>query len=571
MKRFHDISLCVLLACGLALLSACSTNDLPVVDPQASWTPEEKQFANQVIGTWCDFDPDAEGTASEYIIYDIQEGGVFDLWSLYFDEENSSEDLYEEEVYHGSWKPLLNIPDRWADDGPLQGVEIRFNMKDLGGDTNEIIKDTLLFIATGPEEHTFVWASYLDAVVAYYNSLSPEEQAAFDSAARRRGFWGWIGQRFINVGQFFVNAVKVIAQPVNMIIRKIQGKNACYASDMSDWMGQIYKDQNPRICDMSIPGTHDSFTYPELTKDVQSWYQYPGVNAVMVRKVKTQGLNIAMQWDAGIRSFDVRIDDYSALVYNGSFSIEKELGIFHGFVYLGITFSDGIDQIVNQVKAHKGETAIVTLKFEGKETEKYYREVYDKVEDLRRQGLVVDHPSPDMRLNQCRGKIIFIQRYGDNEYNLDVRATGWDANSKLVFMDNPANTAPLHVQDLYESDGDEMLPAFISHKKDEIRKCFEASADKTDNTWFFNHGSCYHGMAAFGLDWLKFLDMNYAEMASYINPWTADYVKEHQGKKTGVVVMDFGGTDELCSGLFFTKGIDVPVNVVDNNRHLDLK
>jgi hypothetical protein len=551
----------------MAMLTACTNNDDDPVQPsspQNEWTAEEKQFASQVIGAWCDFDEDEERVSSDYTIYDIQEDGVFDYWMFWISDD--SEEPYDENVCHCSWKPVINIPDRWSNEGTFNGIEVRFHPKDQIVSPDQEAKDTLLFINLDSDEPIIVWTSDLDMALYYYNSLSPEEQAKLDGVAGTRGFGGWLLQRLINVGQHAVNVFKLIGQPVTMIARKIQGKNAVYASGLSDWMRDVYKDKDPRICDMSIPGTHDSFTYPGLLKDVNTWYKYPLVSAAMVRKVKTQALDIEEQWDAGIRCFDVRLDDIT--VIDTSLNIDKVLGIYHGFVYLGIFFDDGIDLIAEQLKAHKDETAIVILKFEGKENEKYYREVYNKVEQLRDDGLVVENPSPEMRLSQCRGKIIFIQRYGDNAYNLDVRATGWDKNSKLVFMNDPQKTAPLYVQDLYESDGDELSLDFINRKEKEMENCFEKSSKTGDNTWFFNHGSCYHGMSAFGWDWVKFLDMNYAEMASYINPWTADYLKDHQGKKTGVVVSDFSGADVLCDGNFLTRGIDVPINVVENNKYL---
>ena len=49
------------------------------------------------------------------------------------------------------------------------------------------------------------------------------------------------------------------------------------------------------------------------------------------------------------------------------------------------------------------------------------------------------------------------------------------------------------------------------------------------------------------------------------------YVEQNYGKKTGVVVMDFGGIDALSYGIFFTRGIDLPTNVVENNKKLTLK
>ena len=196
-----------------------------------------------------------------------------------------------------------------------------------------------------------------------------------------------------------------------------------------------------------------------------------------------------------------------------------------------------------------------------------YKIVYDKIEEYRKKDLVVNNPTPDMRLSQGAGKMLFIQRYDNNSYNLDVRATGWGENSSLIFMNDGDKKAPLHVQDLYESDGDELLSTFLLRKKDAMRSCFEKAAAATDNTWFFNHESAYFGISVWG-DWSKYPDMNYAEIAHTMNPWAANYVEDHYGKKTGVVVMDFAGIDILVDGLYFTRGIDLPTNVVENNNHL---
>lgn len=65
-----------------------------------------------------------------------------------------------------------------------------------------------------------------------------------------------------------------------------------------------------------------------------------------------------------------------------------------------------------------------------------------------------------------------------------------------------------------------------------------------------------------------FLGMNYAEVANEMNPWAADYVSDHKGKKTGIVMMDFGGIDQFFWGCFYTRGIDLPVNLVENNKYL---
>lgn len=551
-KHFIQNSLKAVIAFLFAALmsigfTACSNNDdNPATNHQDGWSPAEKAFASSVIGVWSNYDDNQELLQPYYILYDIQEGGVFNYYMLW-NTGNPDAD-YAELKIPCKWKPVLNIEDRWANDGLLNGIEVTIDLKDIY--LEGTVTDTLLFVTSSDNERVTIWISDLDHAVEYYNSLPEEQRTEYEQAsAKTRGFWGWLGQRFINIGKDIINIGKIIAQPVNMIIRKIQGKDARYASGLADWMGSIYSGRDPKVCNMSIPGTHDTFTFSV------HWYS---LIPTMTRKVRTQGLNIHSQWDAGIRCFDVRIGKHG----------DNELGICHGPFYLGVLFEEALESIAKEVKEHKGEMAIVILKFEEDVNETQYKAVYDKIEEYRKSGLVVDNPSADMRLSQCKGKMLFIQRYSNNKYNLDVRATGWNEKSSLIFMNDENKKAPLYVQDLYESNGDELFYSFIDRKEKAMTACFEASAKSTDNTWFFNHGSAYHGMAV-GWDWTKYADMNYAEVAHEMNPWAADYVKEHYGDKTGVVVMDFGGIDELADGNYFTRGIDLPNYVVENNKHLE--
>lgn len=546
------------LLCCIAMLTACAKEDnTGAPSPQDNWTAEEKQFASEVIGVWTDFDENQQYLAAAYVIYDIQEDGDFEIYTMTEDGKNVSVDeisCYEQNEVKGTWRPVVNVKDRWEVGQPINGVEVTVSQKATEDQPAETVRDTLLFIQTGNDESIKIWTSDLDYAYAYYNALTPEQLAEYGyeepAGIARRGILGWIAQRFINTGNFIANIAKMVAQPVKMIIRKIEGKNARYASDMSDWMAKNYAGRDPKICEMSIPGTHDTFTYS------MSWY---GLIPTMQRKVTTQFLDIPSQWDAGIRSYDVRLGKH-----------KKGLGMCHGPFYLGVTFDEGMEMFAKQLRAHKGETAIIILKFEETVGEEQYKMVYDKIEAYRKEGLVVNDPTPGMKLSQCKGKMIFIQRYDSNKYNLDIRATGWDENSELIFKNDNSKKTKLYVQDLYESNGNELIGAFIKRKESKMKETFEKAAASTDNTWFFNHESCYHGVDII-IKNSKFMDMNYAETAHTLNPWAADYVKDHYGKKTGVVVMDFGGIDECSYGLYFTRGIDLPTYLVENNTKLTIK
>ena len=550
MKKVFDFVVGLQLVCCLTLLTAChSEADVPVVNPDDGWTEAEREFAKSVIGVWTNFNKETEALEESYFLYDVREGGIFDAYMVSGNGDPKAE--YQTLSLSGTWKPVLGIEDRWGKKRPQNGIEVTIDTKNLPEDVSKdqlfpksetgggIVKDTLLFVPLDDNRRVTIWISDLDRVASYYQESIYKTEVG--------GLWDWIVERYIDIAEKIVNIGEIINEPINLIIRIIQGKDCFYASGMSDWMAYCYQGRDPRICDMSIPGTHDTFTFS------QCWYS---MIPTMTRKVKTQELDIESQWDAGVRCFDLRLGKH-----------EDGLGACHGPFYLGVTLDEALKDIATQVRDHKGEMAIVILKFEEDVNETEYKIVYDKVREYRDRGLVVTDPTPDMRLSQCAGKMLFIQRYDDNKYNLDVRATGWDDNSSLIFMNDENKKAPLYVQDLYESNGDELLPTFISRKEDAMEKCFKKSAASTDNTWFFNHESAYFGVSVFVED-TKLLDMNYAEVAHWVNPWAAAYVEDHYGKKTGVVVMDFAGIDVLVDGLFFTRGIDLPTNVVENNNHL---
>lgn len=299
-----------------------------------------------------------------------------------------------------------------------------------------------------------------------------------------------------------------------------------YDPGMSDWMGRMYpaSSANPKISTMSIPGTHDSFSF-SICRGPLSWFIG-----------KTQMYDIRSQWALGVRSFDVRIDKMTA---SEQFSTRKEhgressLGIFHGPVFLDTPLIQGISEIVDMVKEHPTETAIIVLKFEGEETDDYKRETHEILQKFK-DDIVMD-ARPDLRLDDCRGKVIIIQRYkSPNDINCYISATAWndDPETRLIFnsAEGDDNMAKLYVQDLY-SQGSLTEEEYFDAKKKEMEKCFIGSSSNDGSTWYFNHQSGYTG------------EINYARNASVMTRYFVDYLTSPQmeGKCTGIIPIDFVG------------------------------
>jgi hypothetical protein len=217
---FWMISIILTFSMTMVSLTSCSSDDDDNKGNQNNWTEAERRFAQEVCGTWADIDMDDEAACADYMVYDVKENGEFDLYSFEADCDED-EEPYEEMVFSGKWRPLVNIVDRWANDGVLKGLEVTIPMPVESQTGDKIFKDTLLIVQSSDNESISIWASEMDYLMDYYNSLPPEELAKYNAATvGTRGFWGWLGQRFLNIGKTFVNVCKMIAEPVRGIIRK---------------------------------------------------------------------------------------------------------------------------------------------------------------------------------------------------------------------------------------------------------------------------------------------------------------------------------------------------------------
>lgn len=160
-----------------------------------------------------------------------------------------------------------------------------------------------------------------------------------------------------------------------------EGVGFLFKSDLVE----LFKDVNPKLHEISIPGTHDSFTY-NLSKVTGLWG-------------KTQVFDLEQQFDAGVRYFDFRL---------GGMNVSN-LGFYHGFLCCEITLPKALDKLRELLKKHLGETVIAMLKFEyggiNEDRINLLKSILDNYKDI-----LVD-PSkfgPDMRYNDCKGKILLM-------------------------------------------------------------------------------------------------------------------------------------------------------------------
>jgi hypothetical protein len=345
-------------------------------------------------------------------------------------------------------------------------------------------------------------------------------------------------------------------------------------TDYSNWMSQIYagREDTP-LCDMNIPGTHDTYTYYMTGVGV--------VDKTVGLYARTQSLDIAGQWNAGVRCFDVRFRCMDSYLLNASklfdpsswFEPDKPqiVCMFHQDIFCGITGRTGINEIVKLLKKHPHETAILFCAFEGEHGEADYklaRELMNEFSDY-----IVANPTPGMTLKDCEGKMVVFQAWDrSNNYSDSTLGpffgTGDDTYNDHGYIqfynlsDKPKTR--LLYQNRYQSGTTDLCTSYWNEKRGLMTKCFEdakATKGSSDYVWSVNQASGYVGG--------QWIHMSYTKNSNAMNPWTATYVADHKSDKLGIIQMDFAGKSETKDfDGYYTCSAGLPKLIVETNRYL---
>ncbi len=534
------------------------------------------------VGMWYML-PDS--TFVYYAVSDLQNGTDSKDWTI--------DSLY------GTWNAFADMENPWGGaEEKISGFHVKFDLED-GVD---YIRPEVDYYIVSSEDGVPITIS--EGAVEYaIMSMNDSEAAqartrAFECVATRAWYdfisdaWDSVTDAFDDVANWFANFVGADQSSYNLDEEQSKSysefanktvlpemRNGA-STNYSEWMGEIYKDKEvvTRICDMNIPGTHDTFTY--------YFTGNKAADATIGQYARTQSRDIRGQWDAGVRFFDLRLRSvnvaalditqfsnpqwwYDLILNNGENS--NILGIFHGIFFCGITAERGIQEIVNLLKEHPTETAIVHCTFEGDADADDYRlarELFDKFSDY-----VVKNPAPGTTLWDCAGKMLLLQGWdrnnsypklrigpfigtGNDEYNDHGYIQFWDYADKYV--QNPQ--ARLLYQNRFQSPTTKLCTTFWNEKREVMTACFNDARDSKgalDEVWSVNQASAYVG----GIS----IHMSYSKNANTMNPWTLMYVYQHKRDKMGIIQMDFAGANEEFDD-YCTNGGELPKVIVESNR-----
>jgi hypothetical protein len=185
------------------------------------------------------------------------------------------------------------------------------------------------------------------------------------------------------------------------------------SEDHSNWLA--YVNGNTRIWQLSIPGTHDSYT-----------------NTTNVPSYKTQTMSVPEQLKMGIRAIDLRLS-YCGAYYNYGPCTDdhNDFVVEHGGLSLGITLSGVLGQLRTFLSAHPTEFVVLRVKVdtEGGDFAANFNAILNKYSSILWRGnaqATFENPT----LDQVRGKVVLLKEFPKtpvtiNDYGMKYDAPGF--------------------------------------------------------------------------------------------------------------------------------------------------
>ena len=261
-----------------------------------------------------------------------------------------------------------------------------------------------------------------------------------------------------------------------------------------------------KVCRVSIPGTHDSGT--------------AGVRFPMKHYARTQTMDLAEQWDAGIRFFDLRP------------KLDKgELKIYHGPANCHLTFKEALLTLKGKLELNPTEFCIVMTNSAGGGQAAVNMTMKD-VYDVLPAGMIAVF-KPGMTVRDIRGQILFIHRNAPSEGTdaPGVLTNAWPAdglNQKAGLVSQQGERAVLWAQDYYTS-GNNSASAYLDIKWRMMQHLLDDFTGAEDEVWCINHASGYTGTC---------VRTNIGRNREATNARLLEYLRGHE-EPVGIIPVDF--------------------------------
>jgi hypothetical protein len=316
----------------------------------------------------------------------------------------------------------------------------------------------------------------------------------------------------------------------------------------NNWITPL--DDNIYLTQLSIPGTHDTFTYADMVAE--------GVSGNLAR-TQTEGFDITKQLEMGIRAFDFR----PARGGSGLF-VENAVWFYHGVVRIKVKFKAGLESLISYLDSNPGECAVILLRHETEISDLYSQSDWaSMVNSILAEDNIKNHIvaySPDLTLKDVRGKIVILSRMEDTYASSTLsgygRLYGWahgqEGTKTATISSSNGSNYPVWIQDYYEISSDNP-----EYKWAAAKAFMDASATITDHQILvINHISGYVGTSTAD---------NYKQNAANTNPEAYKYISgsEKPTGNLGIVLMDYVGSETVDK--YTVYGNLLPQAIIDNN------
>ena len=546
----------ILTLCGTLSLAmtSCTEEDNPsnpVENPdQSKYTLE--QLKTIAHGAWLD---EMQLSATDNVrLYNIDDNGQCDIYEFANNDEEEEDENDNATTYTGTWSVTRDLSKlhfidqlNLSDFELIGGLMIQVKMKidenaepyktfAAHGFKYEVeVKDTLAMLRN---QQTGDMA-FIDRNDANLIALIIETGQFSDKAATRATSKPSLEER-----------IKKMVADNDLTLNTLQTING-KKLDNSDYIGRYYKGLNPRICDMSFLGAGGVAT-SYLTKDL---------GKEKLRDYKRQFLTIRQLWNLGVRYFDL------GTIYKGDndriYFYDEDMK----FIYPDVKPDQIFQELSDLLKEHPSEVAIIMLdqapKLDNKTMQDVSLSIYNDLKNVLGIDRIAVNYGPDLRLNDCRGRIIVMNNYETpwadiargacmhNVWSEDVK-TGeieFPGGKKAKGTVQAYNTVPL------------LSNTLKTNKIVNALQIANESAKSSEPHWVVNHVA-----GRFGIPGMM---IHYSVNASLQNEEVAKVLLNRKYAKTGIVVVDFIGIDQQDNDMFPNnpKGVNLIAPIIGANYY----
>ncbi len=316
-----------------------------------------------------------------------------------------------------------------------------------------------------------------------------------------------------------------------------------------NWMARL--PDKAYVATLSIPGTHDTATG-------SGWDS--GYAALGDMYARTQDLNIAEQWSAGVRAFDLRPSAFT-----------DHLNLNHGIMATVLHFDKVLEQLRDSLIANPSEFVIIHIRHEseGDQTGGNFNTQMTQV--LKRTDLqpYLANYKAYLRVSDMRGKILVLSRseYASSPVGGFIRNwtsdANWSRQTQGTIIGPGSAKGTLYMQDFYETCTD----ADMQTKINAINQMLDFSTTHktqliTQIVWVLNFASAYSQVVNLLGNEISTSD-GYRDNAAHTHEAVLEYLSTHEPGPTGIVMMDYAGVDE--SNSYAVRGLELVNAIIANN------